>query len=145
MTMHLLRGATSLNTRKPKANITKSKLQELELAWRKHNKDMKRKGYHDLCYKTFDDYLEYCLGKIKVNQQFKPYEPKPTYRRSTPNYPSASQSPKTAMDGAANPTPRKEPQKYTGTLIKGISTMHKSNAVPIIDEREAREHAAMRR
>lgn len=50
--------------------------------------------------------------------------------------------PITATDGH---TPKIEPKKYTGTLIKGISTMHKSNAVPIIDEREAKEHAAMRR
>ena len=36
-------------------------------------------------------------------------------------------------------------KQYTGTLVKGISTMHKSNAVPIIDEQEAKEHASMRR
>lgn len=35
--------------------------------------------------------------------------------------------------------------RYTGTLVKGISTMHKSNAVPIIDEQEAKDHASMRR
>ena len=38
-----------------------------------------------------------------------------------------------------------ETPEYTGTLIKGISTMHKSNAVPIINEEEAKEHARMRR
>lgn len=38
-----------------------------------------------------------------------------------------------------------EKNKYTGTLVKGISTLHKSNAVPIIDEQEAKEHARMRR
>lgn len=38
-----------------------------------------------------------------------------------------------------------ESPKYTGTLVKGISTMHKSNAVPIINEEEAKEHASMRR
>lgn len=36
-------------------------------------------------------------------------------------------------------------KQYTGTLVKGISTMHKSNAVPIINEQEAKEHASMRR
>jgi len=30
-------------------------------------------------------------------------------------------------------------------LVKGISTMHKSNAVPIINEEQAKEHANMRR
>ena len=38
-----------------------------------------------------------------------------------------------------------ESKKYTGTLVKGISTMHKSNAVPIINEEQAKEHASMRR
>lgn len=45
-------------------------------------------------------------------------------------------------DGVCAKSDKKE---YTGTLVKGISTMHKSNAVPIIDEREAKEHASMRR
>jgi hypothetical protein len=40
----------------------------------------------------------------------------------------------------------KIPEKiYTGTLIKGIATMHKSNAVPIINEKQAVEISKMRR
>jgi hypothetical protein len=39
----------------------------------------------------------------------------------------------------------KNPNKYTGTLIKGIATMHKSNAVPIIDRKQAIEVSNMRR
>ena len=35
--------------------------------------------------------------------------------------------------------------KYTGTKIKGIGTMHKSNAVPIFTDDEARDIASMRR
>lgn len=38
-----------------------------------------------------------------------------------------------------------EPKRYTGTLIKGISTMHKSNAVPVINDKQAKEIANMRR
>lgn len=34
---------------------------------------------------------------------------------------------------------------YTGTLIKGIATMHKSNAVPVIDEKQMIEISKMRR
>jgi len=34
---------------------------------------------------------------------------------------------------------------YTGTLIKGIATMHKSNAIPIINEKQAVEISKMRR
>lgn len=36
-------------------------------------------------------------------------------------------------------------KKYTGTFVKGISTMHKSNAVPVIDDQEIIDHARMRR
>jgi hypothetical protein len=35
--------------------------------------------------------------------------------------------------------------RYTGTKIKGIGTMHKSNAVPIFSDEEARDIASMRR
>ena len=38
-----------------------------------------------------------------------------------------------------------EDKQYTGTKIKGIGTMHKSNAVPIFTDNEAKEIASMRR
>ena len=34
---------------------------------------------------------------------------------------------------------------YTGTAMKGIGTLHKSNAVPIFSDEEARDQALMRR
>ena len=34
---------------------------------------------------------------------------------------------------------------YTGDKIKGIGTMHKSNAVPVFTDNEAKEIASMRR
>ena len=40
---------------------------------------------------------------------------------------------------------KKESPKYTGTMIKGIGTMHKSNAVPIFSDEQAVEIAKMRR
>ena len=36
-------------------------------------------------------------------------------------------------------------QAYTGTKVKGIGTMHKSNAVPIFSDEEAVEISTMRR
>ena len=44
-----------------------------------------------------------------------------------------------------NTTGKQEPMKYTGTLVKGIATMHKSNAVPVINREEATDIARMRR
>lgn len=40
---------------------------------------------------------------------------------------------------------KKEVLQYTGTKIKGIGTMHKSNAVPIFSDDEAKDIANMRR
>jgi hypothetical protein len=40
---------------------------------------------------------------------------------------------------------KKEPQKYTGTLVTGIAQMHKSNAVPVINKEQAVDIAKMRR
>jgi len=59
------------------------------------------------------------------------------YRRDTPDYPSC---PDTTGVAAKIASP-----KYTGTLVKGIGTMHKSNAVPIIDEQHMKDIARMRR
>jgi hypothetical protein len=36
-------------------------------------------------------------------------------------------------------------QEYTGTKVKGIGTMHKSNAVPIFSDEEAKDISKMRR
>jgi len=40
---------------------------------------------------------------------------------------------------------RRENPVYTGTLVKGIATMHKSNAVPVISQQEAEDISKMRR
>ena len=58
-------------------------------------------------------------------------------RRETPKIPSLP------FTGA--PCTKKEAPVYTGTAIKGIGTMHKSNAVPIFSDEQAIEIATMRR
>ena len=60
-----------------------------------------------------------------------------SYRRETPSYPSGT--------GTARVAARVEAPHYTGTLVKGIGTMHKSNAIPIIDEEQMKDLARMRR
>lgn len=74
-----------------------------------------------------------------VPKKFEEYKPQPNlFRRETPDYPSCEST------GQIN-TSRPERQQYTGTLIKGIATMHKSNAVPIINDEEAKDISRMRR
>lgn len=41
--------------------------------------------------------------------------------------------------------PLSAPKVYTGTKVKGIATMHKSNAVPVFSDEEAIDISKMRR
>ena len=74
------------------------------------------------------------------SRPFVEYQPKAVYRRG-----DTSHIPSLDVSGGSHDCSRPAKQEYTGTLIKGISTMHKSNAVPIINAEEAKEHANMRR
>ena len=51
---------------------------------------------------------------------------------------------KSVDTGAGNAT-LPEPKVYTGTKVKGIATMHKSNAVPVFSDEEAIAISNMRR
>jgi len=50
-----------------------------------------------------------------------------------------------SLDTNVSYTEKRESLKYTGTLVKGIATMHKSNAVPVIDEEQMKDISRMRR
>jgi len=134
--MGLVRGMSTLNTRKRKVKLTKAKLASYHEQWLAHNRWAKANHLHDLRYSTLEEYINYCLGKTKITREFKPYKPEQSYRRATPNYPSME------VTGGGSGT-KKESPKYTGTLIKGIATMHKSNAVPVINQKEATEISRM--
>lgn len=49
-----------------------------------------------------------------------------------------------SVDTGGNAT-LKPPKVYTGTKVKGIATMHKSNAVPVFSDEEAIDISRMRR
>jgi hypothetical protein len=51
----------------------------------------------------------------------------------------------TSLDTGWVPCVKTHDQSYTGTKVKGIGTMHKSNAVPIFSDDEARDISKMRR
>jgi hypothetical protein len=64
--------------------------------------------------------------------------PKLTYRGSdAPRIPS--------RDSGGGVATLPAPKVYTGTMVKGIATMHKSNAVPVFSDEEAVDIARMRR
>ena len=66
------------------------------------------------------------------------YSPKSEpFRRETPKIES--------LPFTGGPCVKSPDKVYTGTMIKGIGTMHKSNAVPIFSDEEAIDIAKMRR
>lgn len=60
------------------------------------------------------------------------------YRRETPKYESLN-------TGFVPCTKSVEGNVYTGEKMKGVATMHKSNAVPVFTDNEAKEISSMRR
>lgn len=134
MTMHLLGPAfTNLSTRKRKTKMTDTQYSKYALEWRDDCKKCKKLGIKP---KTMDEYIAYRQGRYKPKLRGTPM---PKYNVDSSH---RQQYPSQAEIGVAF---KKEPNTYTGTLIKGIATMHKSNAVPIISEEQAHEVARMRR
>lgn len=69
-------------------------------------------------------------SKLPVNQMA-------TFHRETPKVASLDTGFVTCVKRFGN--------SYTGDKIKGIGTMHKSNAVPVFSDNEAKDIASMRR
>jgi len=63
-----------------------------------------------------------------------------------PKIPPGRETPYIASrDTGMIPCVKMQDQQYTGTKVKGIGTMHKSNAVPIFSDEEAVDISKMRR
>ncbi len=50
-----------------------------------------------------------------------------------------------SLNTVGGTAPLAAPKVYTGTKVKGIATMHKSNAVPVFSDEEAIDISKMRR
>lgn len=163
MSMHLERGLSTTSTKKRKEKMTKARLAELDQGWRDRNVRLKQMS---LPKETFEQYLEWVYGKgkkakgpanivtenSKANAKLDKTKTKDTGAWessnsvtgttdkgiSTPN--SISTRPWITGPCATKPSPT-----YTGDKVVGIATMHKSNAVPIFSDDEAKEVSSMRR
>ena len=86
--------------------------------------------------KSLDKYKpNFSNKKVKADNVLKPAK---RYIRETPVYQSLESS------GGVATKPVKG-NVYTGDKMKGIGTLHKSNAVPIFTDEEAKDQANMRR
>ena len=148
--MHLARGLSTISTKKRKKKaLTQKDIERYTIEWRKHNKAMRRANNHSLQYNTVEDYISYVRGEYKAPVKSRgTYTPDTSWRRNDPKIPSAMEEAikaGTFNRGCSGGT-KKESPKYTGDLIVGIATMHKSNAVPVMrGTKQAEEIAKMRR
>lgn len=131
MSMHLHHPSLSLNGKK-KGKIKfrnaeeARKSRELDAEWEK----LKQK---------------WDVEKDKKQQRRAMSAPTLEYRLSPPPGRTTSNNIKSVNTGEVGVSTHRATPVYTGTKVKGIGTMHKSNAVPIFSDDEAKEISSMRR
>ena len=118
MTMHLVRGMSSINTKKRRRNKHPGEDKAIE----EHNKWLRKRGVHPDQLKT----------KEKNNGS------------SIPDYASTSFSIPTS-DVVTPIQGKRRAQEYSGDYIVGLATMHKSNTVPVGRGDNPEIYAKMRR
>ena len=130
--MHLAQGMTTIRKRNYKPVMTKKNIAKWEAGLIVHNRNCKRNGEPKL---TFNQYVDYCHGittKVDIRSDRSRFKPQKSIAQKqidefNKKYPSVPMDAK----GGHN-CGKKETMKYTGDLITGIATMHKSNAVPVV-------------
>lgn len=130
MTMHLVGPALSMiGKRKGKQKFRNAdearKARELEASW----KELKKKWEVD----EEDKRRKRAMSAPPLSD---------SYRLTIPEGRSTKHIPSLNTGGTATLAP---PKVYTGTKVKGIATMHKSNAVPVFSDEEAIDISKMRR
>jgi hypothetical protein len=164
-----------LSTTRTKARgekTTKAQREELERDWRARNVRLKQMG---LQKESFEQFLEWVYGRGKAVAQQTNNRAKVTtpyakvHQASQGTGSSQAGSGTTTINGfksdkaaeagpdkgsvaprslglwITGPCSSKPSPVYTGTKVKGIGTMHKSNAVPIFSDEEAIDISRMRR
>lgn len=155
---------STTSTKKRTEKLTKARQEELERDWRSRNKwliDLK------LPKQTFEQYLDWLYGRGEKNTKKTDYSkrhsstttpsilareetagsriPRKVSTEILPATDALVQTGKKNTTWVTGPCTTKQTPTYTGTKIIGIGTMHKSNAVPIFSDDEAKDISSMRR
>ena len=93
------------------------------------------KGLSPRLCKSLEQFVAYKYGYGQVNLRIAPQEEK-IYRRPEQ---------KVDSHGTSFCPGETKINTYTGDVIQGVATMHKSNQVPIINKQQAEDCASMRR
>ena len=97
------------------------------------------KGLSPRLRKSLEEFIAYKYGysySSVVNHRTLPPEEKP-YQRPEQKIES--------KNSGFVPVSEQTQREYTGELVTGVATMHKSNAVPVINQKQAEDLATMRR
>ena len=95
------------------------------------------KGLSPRLRKSLEQFIAYKYGYSSVvNHRTLPPEEKP-YQRPEQKIES--------KNSGFVPVSGQTQKEYTGELVTGIATMHKSNPVPVINQQQAEDLASMRR
>ena len=98
---------------------------------------MRQIGCHSQ-QKTFNDFVAWKYGYYQPRPSRVVVKEEPIYVRETVS--AASRN-----SGILNQCKQTVERVYTGDLVTGVATMHKSNAVPVINKSQAADLATMRR
>jgi len=129
---------TTTSTKKRSQKRTKAQQLQFELEHREYNREMKRQGRHNeiMTLAEYDLFVRGILSKRKILNRATYQQPKPFHRET-------AEIPSLPFTGGA--CVKVADKVYTGSAMKGIGVMHKSNSVPIFSDEEAVEIARMRR
>ena len=143
MTMHLL-GPEYSTTRtcKPKAKLSQTRQKQLKSEWHEHNRWLKQNHMAKISFEEFEDYV---CGRSPKKEQNRKSKLKNTQSPHADRMEAYKNIPSHGIKESQGHCSKKESPKYTGTYVKGVATMHKSNAVPVVDDQHAKDLASMRR
>ena len=142
--MHLAQGLTTISTKKRKVKITKAKMADYELRWRKHNKWAKQNNMPDLKYATVEQYIDYCHGKTPkrdVRADRTVYNPTKSYAQQqieefNKKYPSSSTINTSSNGDGENAEWQKEKLEISSTYT--IAPAYNKGAYQVVPKNEVK-------
>ena len=142
--MHLQQGLSTINTRKRKIKITKAKMAEYEVRWRKHNKWAKQNNMPDLKYATVQQYIDYCHGKVPkrdVRLDRTVYKPQKSYAQQqieefNKKYPSTSTMVSNSKGDGENAEWQKEKLKISSSYT--VAPAYNKGAYQVVPKNEVK-------
>jgi len=133
--------------RRKQFKLTKQQLADMSEDYRLHNKKMRQSNNLSLCFSSFEGYLDWRFGRIPASSSVRPsaffnQDMKHMFVRDSRNDHRVLSK---ISPNLKNATAKSDGNTYSGTYIRGIAQMHKSNALAIGKGDNPEDYATMRR